>query len=160
MVLIYNPIRDSKFFDRHVAKVAHDLIGKKFVFYEVSGIITETEAYRGRDDDASHACKGLTLRNKVMFGPSGHIYVYFVYGMHYCLNIVTEEEGCPSAVLIRGLLLPHIHLNGPGKICKFLNISKKEYGLNLLDHDHVYIAEGVQCGDIKTSPRIGIKSYR
>ena len=149
-------IKDSSFFNRNATEVAHDLIGKKLVFYDFNGIITETEAYRGEDDEASHAYKGVTLRNKAMFGPAGRIYVYFIYGMHYCLNIVTEEEGSPSAVLIRGLLLPHIHLNGPGKICKFLGISMKEYGLDLLNHDHMYIAEGLQYSDVITSPRIGI----
>lgn len=157
IMTIFTPIRDPRFFNRHVQEVAHDLIGKRFIFYQLHGIITETEAYRGRDDEASHAYKGLTLRNKAMFGPPGYIYVYFIYGMHYCLNIVTEEEGSPSAVLIRGLLLPHIHLNGPGKVCKFLGISAKEYGLNLLNHEHVYIAEGPQPGEINATLRIGIK---
>lgn len=151
------PIRDPHFFSRDVPEVARDLIGKRFIFHEFSGIITETEAYRGQDDEASHAYKGLTLRNQAMFGPPGRIYVYFIYGMYYCLNIVTEEEGSPSAVLIRGLLLPHIHLNGPGKICKFLGVSVKEYGLNLLNHEHVYVAEGVQYNEVKATPRIGIK---
>lgn len=151
------PIRDPSFFSRNVTEVAQDLIGKRFIFYEFSGIITETEAYRGRDDEASHAYKGLTLRNQAMFGLPGHIYVYFIYGMYYCLNIVTEEEGSPSAVLIRGLLLPDIHLNGPGKICRFLGISAKEYGLNLLNHEHIYIAEGMRCNEVKATARIGIK---
>jgi DNA-3-methyladenine glycosylase len=155
--MTFTPIKNSNFFSKHVAEVAYDLIGKRLMFYDFNGIITETEAYRGQDDEASHAYKGLTLRNKAMFGPPGHIYVYLIYGMHYCLNIVTEEEGSPSAVLIRGLLLPQIHLNGPGKICKFLGISMKQYGLSLLNHDHIYIEEGVQCSEVITSPRIGIK---
>lgn len=75
---IFTPIRDRHFFNRHVTEVAQDLIGKRFIFHEFNGIITETEAYRGKDDEASHAYKGLTLRNKAMFGPSGHIYVYFL----------------------------------------------------------------------------------
>ena len=151
------PIRNPEFFSRHVAEVAHDLIGKRFVFYNFNGIITETESYRGQDDEASHAYRGLTRRNKAMFGPPGHLYVYFIYGMHYCLNIVTEEEGSPSAVLIRGLLLPQVYLNGPGKICKFLGISLHEYGLNILHHDHIYIAQGVAGHDVQISSRIGIK---
>lgn|SRR3989338_10891717 len=157
MVTKLTSIRDPNFFNRPVTEVANDLIGKRFVYYNFSGIITETEAYGGQNDDASHASKGLTLRNKAMFGPPGHIYVYLIYGMHYCLNVVTQEEGSPSAVLIRGLLLPHINLNGPGKICKFLGISIKEYGLNLLNHNYVYIAQGIQCMHIKATPRIGIK---
>lgn len=154
---MHNPINNIEFFSRHVKEVAHDLIGKRFSFYGLNGIIAETEAYRGRDDEASHAYRGLTPRNTAMFGPPGRIYVYFIYGMHYCLNIVTEEEGPPSAVLIRGMLVPPLYLNGPGKICQFLGISTKEYGLNLLTHEHVYIAEGVRCEAIKATPRIGIK---
>lgn len=151
------PIRDPNFFNRHVMEVAHDLIGTRFIFHEFNGIIMETEAYRGKDDAASHAYKGLTLRNKAMFGPPGHLYVYLIYGIHYCVNIVTEEEGSPSAVLIRGLLLPDIYLNGPGKICKFLGISTKECGLNLLTHPDAYVAEGAKSTSIKATPRIGIK---
>lgn len=153
----FTPIRNHHFFRRHVTDVAYDLVGKRFVFHRLSGIITETEAYRGKDDEASHAYKGLTPRNRAMFGPPGHIYVYFIYGMHYCLNIVTEDEGSPSAVLIRGLLLPQIHLNGPGKISRFLGISNKEYGLNLLTHDRIYLAQGIPCHGVKATPRIGIK---
>lgn len=157
MKSMFIPLRDPNFFNRHATEVAYDLIGKRFIFHEFNGIITETEAYRGKDDEASHAYSGLTSRNKAMFGSPGCLYVYFIYGMHYCLNIVTEEEGCPSAVLIRGLLLPHIHLKGPGKICKILGISKKEYGLNLLNHDDIYLAEGTKLPGIKATPRIGIK---
>lgn len=156
MLLPFRPLRDPLFFNRHAAEVACDLIGKRFIFYHFHGIITETEAYRGKDDAASHAYPGLTLRNKVMFGPPGHIYVYLIYGMHHCLNIVTEEEGNPSAVLMRGLRLPNCYLNGPGKICKHLGISKKENNLNVLTHEHIYIAEGIPCADIKMTPRIGI----
>jgi DNA-3-methyladenine glycosylase len=136
--------------------VACDLIGKTLIFRTFQGIITETEAYRGRDDPASHAYPGLTPRNRAMFGPPGHVYVYLIYGMYYCLNIVTEEEGSPSGVLIRGLQLPDIYLNGPGKICRHLGITKNEYGINLLNHEHFYIAEGTQCSTILATPRIGI----
>lgn len=149
-------ITDPRFFNRHVTEVAHDLIGKALVFQNHQGIITETEAYRGRDDPASHAYPGLTPRNKAMFGPPGHVYIYLIYGMYYCLNIVTEEEGSPSAVLIRGLQLPDIHLNGPGKICRYLGITKNEYGINLLRHEDFYIAEGSNLLNIIATPRIGI----
>lgn len=151
------PIRDYQFFCRNSVQVAYDLIGKRFVFNNFSGIITETEAYGGQGDEASHAYKGLTPRNKIMFGPPGRLYVYFIYGMYYCVNVVTQEEGQASGVLLRGLLLPQDYLNGPGKICKFLGISKQEYGLNLLTHESVYIAEGVTYSDIQTTSRIGIK---
>lgn len=156
MTLPFRPLRDPLFFSKNVTEVAHSLIGKRFVFYQFNGIITETEAYGGKEDAASHAYPGLTSRNQAMFGPPGHVYVYFIYGMYHCLNIVTGEAGSPSAVLIRGLRLPDIHLNGPGKICKHLGISKKEYGLNLLTHEDVYIAEGIQCKSIEITSRIGI----
>lgn len=149
-------IRNPLFFSRPVLEVARDLIGKEFVFHQFRGLITETEAYGGKEDAASHAYPGLTRRNQAMFGPGGRVYIYLIYGMYYCLNIVTGEEGSPGAVLIRGLRLPDLHLKGPGKICKHLGISKQEYGLNLLTHEHVYIAEGTQGISIKATPRIGI----
>src|ERR1700729_4260135 len=108
------------FFNRNCAEVARDLLGQILVFGNYQGIITETESYRGLDDPASHAFKGPTPRAKIMFGTPGTSYVYLIYGMYHCLNIVTEEEESPSAVLIRGLKLikPDVAiLNGPGKIC-------------------------------------------
>jgi len=104
------------FYKRNVVEVARDLIGKNLVFRNFQGIITETEASRGSDDEASHAYKGTSNRSAIMFGPPGYLYVYMIYGMYYCINVVTEEVGHPSAVLIRGLRLPDIHLDGPGKI--------------------------------------------
>jgi DNA-3-methyladenine glycosylase len=151
------PIRDADFFSRHVVHVAKDLIGKHLVYHHVNGIITETEAYGGGDDPASHAYLGLTPRNQVMYGPPGRVYVYFVYGMYYCLNIVTEEKGTPSAVLIRAIKIGDAHINGPGKICAHLGITKKEYGIDLLTHPDVYIAQGKELNPITATPRIGIK---
>ena len=78
----------QSFYDRHVTKVARDLLGKRLVFGAHEGIIMETEAYRGSDDPASHAARGLTPRNAVMFGPPGYSYIYFIYVMYHCLNIV------------------------------------------------------------------------
>ncbi len=91
-----------------------------------------------------------------MFRKPGHAYIYLIYGIYYCLNIVTEEEGSPSAVLIRSLKLPDIHLNGPGKICRHLGITKNEYGINLLDHAEFYLAEGEKFNNIIATPRIAI----
>jgi DNA-3-methyladenine glycosylase len=95
------------FFSRPPQVVAQDLLGKILVYKNVKNIklgkITETEAYLGFGDRASHSHKGITKRNEVMFGPAGHAYVYFTYGMHWLLNIITEEEGAPSGVLIRAL---------------------------------------------------------
>jgi DNA-3-methyladenine glycosylase len=146
----------QKFYNRHVVEVAQDLIGKTLVFGKHQGIITETEAYRGSDDEASHAFKGPTPRSEIMFGPSGYSYVYLIYGMYYCLNIVTEPLGNPSAVLIRGLQLPDIHLNGPGKICKHLGITKIHHGINLINHHSFYVT-GKNITPYQATPRIGIK---
>src|SRR3989338_3652924 len=144
----------KKFFNRNTVVVARELLGKFLVRRIGNKLIragiTETEAYCGIRDLACHASKGLTKRTKVMFGPAGFSYVYMVYGMYYCLNIVTEKEGNPSAVLIRGVESrgpgpPHhpgrvrsadLHatgvptratptLNGPGKLCRELKIDKK-----------------------------------
>lgn len=153
-----NSIKLSKdFFNRHVVDVAKDLLGKRLVFNSFQGIITETEAYRGSDDEASHSFRGMTPRSSVMFGEPGYSYVYFIYGMYHCLNIVTEEEGNPSAVLIRGLHVPTLHLNGPGKLCRHLGITLDHNGINLIDNDSFYIAEGMPPLTFSSAPRIGIK---
>jgi len=131
---------DNSFYNRHVVYVAKNLLGKTLVFGKVKGIITETEAYRGADDEASHAFSW-TPRSSIMFGPPGYSYIYFIYGMYHCLNIVTEEKNSPSAVLIRGLKLPDIHLNGPGKVCKYLGITREHNGINLVTDNNFYLTE-------------------
>lgn len=128
--------------------VAKELLGK-YLCRRINGKvlrarIMETEAYCGQKDLACHASKGLTERTKVMFGPPGRAYVYLIYGMHHCFNIVTREEGCPEAVLIRGAVVNQksniknqndkskfkIFLNGPGKLCRALKIDRN---LNEID---------------------------
>ncbi|ANE45138.1 DNA-3-methyladenine glycosylase [Paenibacillus swuensis] len=132
---------ERAFYERHTVTVAQDLIGCLLIRRGFSGLedivvrITETEAYRGADDPASHAHRGVTPRNRLMFGQAGHLYVYLSYGMHYCMNIVTEGEGEPGAVLLRGAEVvqglelvranrPGVRdaqlLNGPGKLTKGL----------------------------------------
>lgn len=151
---------DHSFFNRYCVDVARDLIGKTLVFGTHKGIITETEAYRGADDPASHAYRGITPRSALMFGRPGVSYVYFIYGMYYCLNIVTEAEGSASAVLIRGLQLttaPFTHLNGPGKLCRHLEITTQHNGLDLLEHDSFYVTTGVPPKNVEATSRIGIK---
>jgi DNA-3-methyladenine glycosylase len=147
----------QRFYQRHVVEVAKDLLGKTLVFKEFKGIITETEAYRGAEDEASHACRGITSRSEIMFGDPGYSYVYLIYGMYHCLNVVTEKKGQPSAVLIRGLQLPHIHLDGPGKICKYLNITKTHNGIHLISNPDFYLTQGIIPVAYKATPRIGIK---
>jgi DNA-3-methyladenine glycosylase len=146
-----------EFYNRHVTEVAKDLLGKTLIVNNMQGIITETEAYRGADDEASHAFKGSTPRSSIMFGEPGFSYIYLIYGMYNCLNIVTEERGSPSAVLIRGLKLSNIHLNGPGKICKYLGLNKSHHGTNLISSNYLYLTEGINISEYKATSRIGIK---
>lgn len=146
-----------EFYNRNVVEVAKDLIGKKLICGEFQGVITETEAYRGYDDQASHAFRGITKRSEVMFGPPGYTYVYLIYGMNYCLNIVTEGIGQAGAVLIRGLKSSSTHLNGPGKACRYLGITNKHNRLNLIQNDYIYLTESIKNPKFLTTPRIGIK---
>jgi DNA-3-methyladenine glycosylase len=135
-------VLDRKFYERDTRQVARALLGKKLVRKigrgELSGMIVETEAYCGQADSACHAHRGKTLRNAVMFGKPGHAYVYFTYGMHFMLNLVTEEEGNPCAVLVRAIepltgkkemefrrKMAGVQLaNGPAKLCQALGIDK------------------------------------
>lgn len=146
-----------EFYNRHVVEVAQDLLGKNLQVGPIKGIITEVEAYRGADDEASHAFRGPTPRSAIMFGEPGYSYVYFIYGMYHCLNIVTEEKNNPSAVLIRGLKLPDLYLNGPGKICKYLGITQNHNGMNLVSSEDMYLTEGIEVPQYHSTPRIGIK---
>lgn len=147
----------DSFYKRNAVEVAKDLIGKNLVFNNYRGIITETEAYRGSDDEASHAYRGVSNRSAIMFGPPGYLYVYMIYGMYYCLNVVTEEAGWPSAVLIRGLKLPDIYLSGPGKICRYLGITTRHNGIHLAGSNNFYLTGGINIENITITPRIGIK---
>ena len=125
---------------RPTLKVAKDLLGCYLHHRLPSGIvfsaqINEVEAYTA-DDPACHAFKGQTKRTEIMFGPACRSYVYFIYGMYHCLNVVTEPDGIPGAVLIRGVnsLSPSgAKLNGPGKLCKYWQIDREHNGLNLMD---------------------------
>ena len=127
-------ILKRSFFERPTLKVAPELLGKTIVLRQGRqkqklGIIVEVEAYT-KDDPACHAARGKTPRNEVMFGPGGFSYVYFIYGMYHCLNFVTEKKEIPGAVLIRALEIPDEDpkaANGPGKLCKYLNITKEKH---------------------------------
>jgi len=143
--------------------VAQELLGKHVVHVvrgiERVGRIVEVEAYLGPHDRAAHSCKGLTPRTRVMFGPPGHAYVYLIYGMHHCLNVVTEPEGHGSAVLIRALE-PVSNISGktcgPGLLCKALGVDRTLNGADLLG-EQLYIAD-VNAEDFRINrrPRIGV----
>lgn len=135
----------------------------------ISGMIVETEAYRA-DDAASHSYRGQTERNAVMFGPAGHLYVYFTYGMHFCVNVVTGQTGHGEAVLIRALEpLEGIECmvqnrgrsnnltNGPAKLAQALGLDKRQNGVNLLQDDSaVKLETGATPSGITTTTRVGI----
>jgi DNA-3-methyladenine glycosylase len=152
------------FYDRDPIEVAHALLGKHLVHstggIERVGRIVEVEAYLGPHDLAAHSARGLTLRTRVMFGPPGHVYVYLIYGMHYCMNVVTQPEGLASAVLLRALE-PVRNLesktSGPGLLCKALHVDKRHNGHDLLSDD-LFIADledGARIVMVKR-PRIGV----
>lgn len=159
----------QSFYMRDTLEVTKDLMGKFLVRQQAGkkwiGRIVEAEAYIGEQDPACHAFHGLTPRTRVMYGPAGHAYVYFTYGMYFMLNVVTEYEGFPAAVLIRALEpIAGFTTNdprpasGPGKLCKNLEIDKSLNGVSLLSKslwigttlDHSTITE------IRWSPRIGV----
>jgi DNA-3-methyladenine glycosylase len=152
------------FYDRNTVEVARDLLGKYLVHrsngVERVGRIVEVEAYLGPHDRAAHSARGLTKRTKVMFGPPGHAYVYFIYGMYYCLNVVTEPEGHASAVLLRAIEpVKNIteRTRGPGLLCRAMGIDKRHNGHDLLSAD-LYLAAPPRPRPFVTAkgPRIGV----
>lgn len=151
------------FFNRDTIEVAKDLLGKYLVHVvdnvQMVGKIVEVEAYLGAHDLAAHSAKGLTNRTKVMFGPPGHSYVYLIYGMYYCMNIVTEEEGHASAVLLRALEpIKNIEgkTRGPGLLCNAMHIDKRLHGHDL-ESETFYVAEdNKEKFTIVKRPRIGV----
>lgn len=153
------------FYDRETIVVAKELLGK-YLIHKVRGIervgkIVEVEAYLGPHDLAAHSARGLTERTKVMFGPPGHAYVYMIYGMYYCMNVVTEREGHASAVLLRALEpIKNIkaRTQGPGLLCKAMHIDKRLNAHDLAS-DNFYIAELFETEttfSIIKKPRIGV----
>jgi DNA-3-methyladenine glycosylase len=166
----------QNFFSRDTVIVARELLGVKIVReYNgsiLSGMITETEAYLGTGDSACHAARGRTPRNSVMFGPAGVAYVYFVYGMHFMLNIVTEQEQTPCAVLIRGMKplagLAQMQAlrgkkgkevgNGPAKLCQAMAIDKSLNGWDITRGRLLWLEPHLKIGpdSIVSGPRIGI----
>jgi len=163
------------FYEQTTVAVARQLIGKYLVCHHpegtTTGRIVETEAYVGPDDRACHASRGRTQRTEVMFGPAGHAYVYFIYGFHYMLNIVTEPAGRPAAVLIRAvqpvagipLMLRRRRsdrvrnlANGPGKLCEAFKINRAFNGIDMCG-DLLYVEDrGEPAPKILARPRIGV----
>ncbi len=168
-------ILNHKFYSRNTLAVARELLGC-FLVREHRGkiiraMITETEAYHGEDDLACHASRGRTSRTEVMYGEPGHAYVYLIYGMHHCLNIVTEKKDFPAAVLIRGIkiissspargeeLEERRELDGPGKLCKFLYIDRKLNKWDLTKGKKLWLEPRdpkIKLPKIQKSRRVGI----
>jgi DNA-3-methyladenine glycosylase len=146
-----------EFYTRDVLDVAPDLLGKDLIIKLPDGsygrfCINEVEAYRGEEDRACHAFRGRTRRTKVMYAAGGMVYVYFVYGMYWMLNIVTSTEDEPQAVLIRGV---EGH-NGPGRLTRNLGITGDFYGEDLTLSDRIWIEDSKKSSDYIAAPRIGI----
>jgi DNA-3-methyladenine glycosylase len=151
-----------------VLEVAPRLLGARFTHGGVTVRLTEVEAYAGPDDPGSHAYNGRTDRNAVMFGPAGHLYVYFTYGMHHCSNVSCGPEGDPSGVLLRaGEVVAGLDVarerrarstdrdlaRGPGRLCQAMGIDRDDNGLDL--------SESLQLGatpeQVSTGPRVGLR---
>lgn len=151
-------ILTQEFFTRPTLEVCQDLLGKFLVRQlpngqEIALMITEIEAYDGPHDLANHGRVGKTERTKIMFGPAGYWYVYLIYGMYWMLNIVTDQEEYPAAILIRGAG----HISGPGKLTKFINIDKSMNGLIAQQNTMLWIEDrGIIIQNITRTPRIGI----
>jgi DNA-3-methyladenine glycosylase len=173
----------QEFYSQDTHTIAKQLIGKVIVHRKegeiYQGRITETEAYIGEIDKACHCYPDRkTKRTEVMYAHPGTLYVYMIYGMYYCMNVVTEKAGTGAAVLIRGIApinrnemalvrfgRPYSKLtayqkknmgNGPGKVCKALNITKAENGISLMDSELLISDDGYQAGEIMTGKRLNI----
>lgn len=165
------------FFAHPTLEVARALLGQRLVRlrdeYRLSGLISETEAYIGEEDQACHARAGRTPRTQIMYASPGHAYVYFTYGIHWCLNFVTEREGFPAAVLIRGIAPVEgvevmrarrgrpdsILANGPAKLTQALDIDGRLNGLDICDPQALLFVEAAQPAPdeaVRRSPRVGM----
>jgi len=172
--VIFGPILPRSFYARSTVEVARALLGKVLVHDPTAGIIVETEAYLGGDDLAAHSARGLTERTRVIFGPPGHAYVYLIYGMYTCLNLVAEPDGTPGCVLIRALepvagvedmrrrrpaarRIEDI-ARGPGRLTMAMGIALADYGADVTRGRLVVREPGLpQAIEIDATPRIGIR---
>ena len=169
----FGPILERAFYDRPTVEVARDLLGKVLAHGKTAGRIVETEAYLGADDLAAHSARGITARTRVIFGPPGHAYVYFIYGMYECLNLICEPVGVPGCVLIRalepvaGLELMHERrraarkpedlASGPGKLTMAMGITRAQNGADVT-RGALVVRRPAETRhiDIAVTPRIGI----
>lgn len=136
-------------------EVARALLGKVLVHGGRAGAIVEVEAYLGLADKAAHASRGITPRTRVIFGEPGHAYVYLIYGMYECLNVVAEPEGVPGCVLIRGV---EGHGDGPGKLTRSMGITRDLYGADLTQGPlTIHEPRRAREFEIEVTPRIGIR---
>lgn len=168
---------ERAFFARDTVTVARALLGQRLVRVvagaRLGGLICETEAYAGPDDPASHAYRR-TPRSAIMYGPPGYAYVYFIYGMYFCLNAVTEADGQPGAVLLRALLplegiqtirtrRPGVRDNrltdGPAKLCAALGITGVQNGLDLCTSEELFLLASapVPGDEVIATPRVGVR---
>lgn len=168
-----SPRLTREFYARDALDVAPDLLGRHVTHAGVTVRLTEVEAYRGEDDPGSHAFRGRTPRTAVMFGPPGHLYVYFTYGMHWCANVVVGSEGRAAAVLLRAGEVVAGHdvaahrrtgvrerdwARGPARLARTLALGRAEDGASLLDGRGPVLEHGTPVGDerIRTGPRVGV----
>jgi DNA-3-methyladenine glycosylase len=149
------------YFNRPTVQVARSLIGKFLVRSidgrMLAGKVVEVEAYVGPQDKACHASKGRTQRTDVMFGPGGVAYVYLIYGMYHCLNVVTEQF--PSAVLIRAIEIDGELIDGPGRLCRALQIDRRLNRVDLTTGESLWFEDRgvlVKRGDVGVHPRVGV----
>jgi len=171
-----NKLLQRSFYERDTVTVARELLGQRLVRVledgrRLAGLVVEAEAYVGEADRACHAACGRTPRNAIMYGPAGYAYVYLIYGMYHCLNVVTEREGFPAAVLIRALeptegietmrdqragkALAEL-TSGPGRLCRALAIDRRLNGRDLCAEGSLFIEEGHAPAEVLAGPRIGI----
>jgi DNA-3-methyladenine glycosylase len=169
----FGPILKRVFYERDTVEVARDLLGKVIVHGATAGMIVETEGYPGGDDLASHSARGITPRTRVIFGPPGHAYVYFIYGMYQCLNLVCEPDGKAGCVLVRALEpvagIPIMKsrraparkvedlASGPGKLTLALAIGPQQNGIDVT-RGSLVVREPAEKRkfEIRVGPRIGI----
>ena len=156
------PLLPNSFYARPTLEVAHDLLGTILVHESPSGTeagrIVEVEAYLGPEDEASHSRFGPGGRSRIMFGPPGRVYVYLIYGMHHCMNVVTESDGVAGAVLIRAIEAGDGltgDAKGPGLVCRALGIDRT-FNHHDLTTPPLYLKEGRPPQRVQSTPRIGV----